>query len=123
MAFGPVTIATLETLDVQAPGAPGLAARQVSNQEGEFTLTPPSTDADGSPLSGLTFGQVAVIQADADTAELYRNDFDAVLQFNGVQVFEVDLVPDVPVTRSFVISEPGKPYSILARVADHLRGQ
>lgn len=123
MSFGPVTIATLETLDVQAPGAPGLAARQVSNHEGEFTLTPPSTDADGSPLSGLTFGQAAVIQADADTAELYRNDFEVVLQFNGVQVFEVDLVPDVPVTRSFAISEPGKPYSILARVADHPRGQ
>lgn len=62
MSFGPVTIAMLETMDIQAPGAPGLAARQVSNSEGKFTLTPPTTDADGSPLTGLTFRQVAVIQ-------------------------------------------------------------
>ncbi len=121
MSFGPVTIATLDTMDVQAPGAPGLSARQVSNGRGEFTLTPPTTDADGTPLSGLTFGQAVVIQADAETAELYRNDFDAALQFNGAQVFEVDLNDGVPVTREFVIAEPGRPYSILARVADHVR--
>jgi hypothetical protein len=123
MSFGPVTIATLDTMDVQAPGAPGLAARQVSNRAGEFTLTPPTTDADGSPLTGLTFGQAVVIQADAETAELYRDDFDTALQFNGAQVFELDLVEDEPVTREFVIAEPGRPYSILARVADHSRGQ
>lgn len=123
MSFGPVTIATLETMDVQAPGAPGLSARQVSNGEGEFTLTPPTTDADGSPLSGLTFGQSVVIQADAATAELYRTDFEAALQFNGAQVFEVDLANGEPVTRVFAIAEPGRPYSVLARVADHPRGQ
>lgn len=123
MSFGPVTVATLETMDVQAPGAPGLSARQISNGRGEFTLTPPTTDADGSPLTGLTFGQAVVIQADADMAELYRNDFDAALQFNGAQVFEVDLVEDESVTREFVIAEPGRPYSILARVADHSREQ
>ena len=123
MSFGPVTIATLDTMDVQAPGAPGLAARQISNREGEFTLTPPTTDADGSPLSGLTFGQAVVIQADAATAELYRNEFDAALQSNGAQVFEIDLADGAPVTRSFAIAEPGRPYSILARVADHARGQ
>ncbi len=122
MSFGPVTIATLETMDVQAPGAPGLSARQVSNQQGEFTLTPPTTDADGSPLSGLTFGQVAVIQADAQAAESYRNDFDAVLQANGAQVFEIDLASGEPVTQAFAIGQPGRPYSVLARVADHARG-
>jgi len=123
MSFGPVTIATLDTMDVQAPGAPGLSARQISNGRGEFTLTPPTTDADGSPLSGLTFGQAVVIQADADTTELYRNEFEAALQFNGAQVFELDLVEEEPATREFVIAEPGRPYSILARVADHPRGQ
>ena len=122
MSFGPVTIAALDTMDVQAPGAPGLSARQVSNQQGEFTLTPPTTDADGSPLSGLTFGQVAVIQADAGTAEAYRNEFEAVLQFNGAQVFEIDLTDGEPVTQPFAIAEPGRPYSVLARVADHARG-
>ena len=121
MSFGPVTIATLDTMDVQAPGAPGLSARQISNGRGEFTLTPPTTDADGSPLSGLTFDQAVVIQADAETAELYRNDFEAALQFNGAQVFEIDLVDGEPATREFVIAEPGRPYSILARVADHVR--
>jgi hypothetical protein len=121
MAFGPTTIATLDTMDIQAPGAPGLSARQISNHQGELTLTPPTTDADGSPLSGLTFGQAVVIQADAATAELYRNDFDAALQFNGAQVFELDLVDGEPLTREFTISEPGRPYSILARVADHVR--
>lgn len=121
MSFGPVTIATLDTMDVQAPGAPGLSARQISNGRGEFTLTPPTTDADGSPLSGLTFGQAVVIQADAEMAELYRNDFEAALQFNGAQVFEIDLVDGEPATREFVIAEPGRPYSILARVADHVR--
>jgi len=121
MSFGPVTIATLDTMDIQAPGAPGLSARQISNHQGEFTLTPPTTDADGSPLSGLTFGQAVVIQADLPTAELYRNDFEAALQFNGAQVFELDLADGVPVTREFAIAEPGRPYSILARVADHVR--
>ena len=121
MSFGPVTIATLATMDVQAPGAPGLSARQISNRAGEFTLTPPTTDADGSPLSGLTFGQAVVIQADAATAELYRNDFEAALQFNGAQVFELDLADGVTVTREFTIAESGRPYSILARVADHVR--
>jgi hypothetical protein len=123
MSFGPTTIATLNTLDVQAPGAPGLAARQVSNAAGEFTLTPPTTDADGSPLSGLTFGQVVAIQADAEVAEAYRNDFDAARQFNGAQVFELDLADGQPQTRSFAITTPGQPYSLLARVADHSRGQ
>ena len=123
MSFGPVTIFTVDTMDVQAPGAPGLTAVQLSNRAGEFTLTPPTTDADGSPLSGLTFGQAAVIQADAATAELYRNDFEAAMQFNGAQVFELDLAEGEPVTREFVIAEPGRPYSILARVADHPRGQ
>jgi len=123
MSFGPVTVATLDTMDVQAPGAPGLSARQISNTRGEFTLTPPTTDADGSPLTGLTFGQALLIQADADTAELYRDDFDAAIQFNGAQVFEVDLVEDESVTREFVIAEPGRPYSILAHVADHSREQ
>jgi hypothetical protein len=104
MSFGPVTIVTLDTLDVQAPGAPGLAAH-------------------GSPLSGLTFGQAVVIQADAAEAELYRNDFEAALQFNGAQVFELDLADGEPATREFVIAEPGRPYSILARVADHPRGE
>ena len=121
MSFGPVTIATLDTMDVQAPGAPGLSARQLSNGRGEFTLTPPTTDADGSPLSGLTFGQAVVIQADAATAELYRNDFDPALLFNGAQVFEMDLDDGEPAMREFVIAEPGRPYSILARVADHSR--
>jgi hypothetical protein len=121
MSFGPVTIATLDTMDVQAPGAPGLAARQISNGRGEFTLTPPTTDADGSPLSGLTFGQAVVMRADAATAELYRNDFEAALQFNGAQVFGIDLDDGEPATREFVIAEPGRPYSILARVADHSR--
>ncbi len=121
MSFGPVTIVTLDTLDVQAPGAPGLSARQISNHAGDFTLTPPTTDADGSPLSGLTFGQAVVVQADAATAELYRNDFEAALQFNGAQVFELDLADGAPVTREFAIAEPGRPYSILARVADHVR--
>ena len=123
MSFGPVTISTLDTMDVQAPGSPGLAAQQISNSRGEFTLTPPTTDADGSPLTGLTFGQAVVIQADADTAELFRNDFEGALQFNGAQVFEVDLEDAEPVTREFVIAEPGRPYSVLARVADHSRGQ
>jgi uncharacterized protein (TIGR03437 family) len=77
-------------MDVQAPGAPALTAQQISNRQGEFTLTPPTTDADGSPLSGLTFGQAVVIQADAATAELFRNDFESALQFNGVQVFVSD---------------------------------
>lgn len=121
MSFGPVTISTLDTMDIQAPGAPGLAARQVSNHEGEFTLTPPTTDADGSPLTGLTFGQAVVIQADAETAELYRDEFETVLQFNGAQVFELDLVEGEPVTQAFVIAEPGRPYSVLARAADHVR--
>ena len=120
MSFGPVTIVTVDTMDVQAPGAPGLTAVQLSNRQGEFTLTPPTTDADGSPLSGLTFGQAVVIQADAATAELYRNDFEAALQFNGAQVFEIDLAEGEPVTREFAIAEPGRPYSILARVADHV---
>lgn len=120
MSFGPVTVATLDTMDVQAPGAPGLSARQISNGRGEFTLTPPTTDADGSPLSGLTFGQAVVMQADAETAELYRNDFEAAKQFNGAQVFEIDLDDGEPATREFVIAEPGRPYSILARVADHV---
>ncbi len=123
MSFGPVTIATLDTMDIQAPGAVGLSARQVSNHVGQFTLTPPATDADGSPLSGLTFGQAVVIQADAETAELYRHDFEAALQFDGAQVFELDLAEGEPVTREFVIAEPGRPYSILARAADHSRGQ
>jgi hypothetical protein len=123
MSFGPVTIFTLDTLDVQAPGAPGLTAQQISNRQGEFTLTPPTTDADGSPLSGLTFGQAVVIQADAPTAELFRNDFESALQFNGAQVFELDLADGAPVTREFAIAEPGRPYSVLARVADHARGQ
>jgi len=123
MSFGPVTIVTVDTLDVQAPGAPGLTAQQISNHQGEFTLTPPTTDADGSPLSGLTFGQAVVIQADAPTAELFRNDFESALQFNGAQVFELDLADGAPVTREFAIAEPGRPYSILARVADHPRGQ
>ncbi len=121
MSFGPVTIATLDTMDVQAPGAPGLSARQVSNHQGEFTLTPPATDADGSPLTGLTFGQAVVIQADAVMAELYRSDFEAALQFNGAQVFELELAEGEPATREFAIAEPGRPYSILARVADHAR--
>ncbi len=64
-----------------------------------------------------------VIQADADVAELFRNDFEGGLQFNGAQVFELDLAEGVPVTQQFAISEPGKPYSVLARVADHPRGQ
>jgi len=123
MSFGPVTIVTLDTMDVQAPGAPGLTAQQTSNHQGQFTLTPPTTDADGSPLSGLTFGQAVVIQADAETAELYRNDFEAALQFNGAQVFEVDPADGAPATREFAIAEPGRPYSILARAADHPRGQ
>ncbi|HPM24278.1 MAG TPA: hypothetical protein PLP66_10270 [Phycisphaerae bacterium] len=123
MSFGPVTIVTVDTLDVQAPGAPGLTAQQISNHQGEFTLTPPTTDADGSPLSGLTFGQAVVIQADAPTAELFRNDFESALQFNGAQVFELDLADGAPQAREFAIAEPGRLYSILARVADHPRGQ
>ncbi|MBK9120391.1 MAG: hypothetical protein IPM18_12435 [Phycisphaerales bacterium] len=70
MSFGPVTIFTVDTMGVQAPGAPGLTAVQLSNRASEFTLTPPTTDADGSPLSGLTFGQAVVIQADAVEADL-----------------------------------------------------
>jgi hypothetical protein len=123
MSFGPVTIVSLDTMDVQAPGAPGLTAQQISNRQGEFTLTPPTTDADGSPLSGLTFGQAVVIQADAATAELFRNDFESARQFNGAQVFELDLADGQPQTREFAIAAPGQPYSILARVADHPRGQ
>lgn len=123
MGFGPTTIATLDTLDIQAPGAPGLSVQQISNSAGEFTFTPPSTDADGSPLSGLTYGQAVVIQADAPEAEMYRQNFEAATQFNGAQVFEFDLVPDVPVTKRFNIAEPGRPYSVIARAADHPREQ
>jgi len=123
MSFGPVTFTTLDTMDMQAPGAPGLSAQQILNQLGEFVLTPPATDADGSPLTGLTFGQAVVIQADADVAEFFRDDFEGALQFNGAQVFELDLVEGVPVTQQFAIGEPGKPYSILARVAEHPRGE
>jgi hypothetical protein len=52
MSFGPVTIVTVDTMDVQAPGAPGLTAVQLSNRAGEFTLTPPPPAAAGSPRSG-----------------------------------------------------------------------
>jgi len=123
MSFGPVTIATLDTVDMQAPGAPGLSAQQILNQLGEFVLTPPTTDADGSPLTGLTFAQAVVIQADADVAELFRNDFEGAMQFNGAKVFEIELAEGMPVTQPFAIGEPGKPYSVLARVADHPRGE
>lgn len=123
MSFGPVTIQSVETVDMQAPGAPGLSVQQTSNQVGEFVLTPPTTDADGSPLSGLTFAQAVVIQADADLAEAFRSDFDGALQFNGAQVFELDVMVGMPVAQQFAIGEPGKPYSVLARVADHPRGK
>lgn len=121
MGFGPITIATIETSDISAPGAPLLSAQQTSNTAGTFTLTPPTTDADGSPLTGLTFGQAVVIQADAITAEMFRADFAGAQAFNGAQLFEFDITDGAAVTQPFAIAEPGKPYSILARVADHPR--
>jgi hypothetical protein len=64
-----------------------------------------------------------VIQADAARRSCTSDDFESALQFNGAQVFELDLAEGEPVSREFVIAEPGRPYSILARVADHPRGQ
>lgn len=118
MGFGPVTIATAETLDISAPGAPGLAIQQNNNTVGSFTLTPPTTDSDGSPLTGLTFAQAVVIQASADEAEVYRADFEGAMAANGAQLFTMPLGNGEAVSQAFAIAQPGKPYSVLARCSD-----
>lgn len=118
--FGPVAMAVLGTIDMTAPGAPGLVARQLSNSQGEYTVTPPTLDADLSPLTGLTHGEAAVIQAGEDEAAFYLDHFEALLQPGVAQVTRFELEPgSPPITIPFVIGSPGKPYAVLARCADH----
>lgn len=120
MSFGPTSVVTIDTVDMSAPGAPLLDAEQLNNSLGRFRLTPPLLDSDGSALTGLTFAEAVVIQADGQTAELYRNDFDGAKSLPGAQPF-IFLSPTsgVPIEQTFAIFQPGMPYSVLARCADH----
>lgn len=122
MSFSPVTIASLDTVDRSAPGAPGInGLAQVGERIGEFTFVPPTLDADGSPLTGLTFAQVVTIQARAEEVEQYRNDFEAAISAPGAELQTLDLVDGEAVRVTFAIGNPGKPYSVIARCADHER--
>lgn len=125
MGWSPVAIQTVHTTDFVAPGAPGLVVEQVDNSTGRFTLTPPTVDADGSELTGLTYAQAVVVQMDEVEAEQFREHFDDVLQLNGAQPFIIELVdgddPDAdpdPIMVPFAIV-PGKVYTVFARCADH----
>lgn len=118
MSFGNVAIAGLATVDVQAPGAPGLSARQVSNSAGEFEVIAPTVDADGSPLTGVTFAQVVALQATADEAEQYRGNFEAAQALPGAQNFTIGLSAGQTVTGAFALV-PDSNYAVLARAADH----
>lgn len=120
MAFSLTAIFTLETADAEAPGAPGITAVQDSNTQGTWTLTAPTEDADGSPLTGLTFGQIVVAQISAEDAEDFRDDFEGAMELPDAQNFREDgLEPGDVRSASFAIAEPGSPYTVFARVADH----
>jgi hypothetical protein len=123
MSFGPVTLATLKTFDVQAPGGPGVNVSQVSNSRADYLITPPIVDADGSPLTGLTYAEAAILEASAEEAQAYANDFEAALAVPGAQVFNLDMTPtSPPVSGSFVVQE-NRSYAVLVRCADHPREQ
>ena len=123
MGFSQVTSGTTDTADLKAPGAPGVGIEQTSNTGGVIEVTAPNFDADGGTLTGVVFGESIVLQADGDRAALLSADFTAARQIPGAQYQIFDLAPGGVFAGTFVIAprDLGKPYSILARCADHAR--
>lgn len=125
MGFGPVAAASVDLVDVQAPGAPGLSIVQKSNTGGDFTFANPSADADGSPLTGLTFGQAVVLVATDEEIEGYKTNFEAGQAHPGAQNFTLDLVAGGdPIVTPYTIdpSMVGKRAWVIGRAADHPKG-
>lgn len=90
--YGPMTIFDLATVDQTAPGGLQITSlQQVSNREARATLTLPSADADGTPLTGLTKLTVVTI-APFDVA----NPLEGPNPFAGLSAFSDALaVPGV----------------------------
>lgn len=76
----PLAVTTFDAADTQSPGAPSISATQTSNAAATVTIAPPTTDADGSPLTGLVSVTVGVALANDDGTSPFTDSasFDAV---------------------------------------------
>ena len=115
MGFGPIAHASTITLDMQAPGAPGITVfRQDNNQTGAANWTAPTVDADGSPLTGHTFTQGVVFTLPAE--DPLPETFEDALALNGAVPFTV---PADVLSATWAVQAFDVEHHLYLRAADH----
>ncbi|MFM9966729.1 MAG: hypothetical protein ACKV2Q_36615 [Planctomycetaceae bacterium] len=86
---------------MQKPAAPGITAfQQVNNQTGVLEWNAPTNDADGSPLTGLTYYKAIVFILPAGAVELPAT-FDDAAALPGAQ--PLVLAADQPLTLTWQV--------------------
>lgn len=95
MGFGTVSVTSLATLDAVAPGAPTFVSLvQSSNSTIDVTLSMPTADADGTPLTGLAKLTVATLAGDPSGFNPFEGlSMDQILTITGIQAVNVVLTP------------------------------
>jgi hypothetical protein len=88
MGFGPVTFATAQSVDEVAPGSPAFnSVTQPPGQDEKYTcsLTLPTTDSDGTPLTGLTKLAVFTTIKEGDVNPYEGLSMDQIIALNNEQ--------------------------------------
>lgn len=96
MGFGPVALSSISTSDEVAPGMPSFVeVTQLSNTDIQCVVTIPTTDSDGSELSGLTKLVVATATMTEGVNPFELLTMDEILALPGVTMNEETLDPEV----------------------------
>jgi len=92
MPYGPVTVSEFATTDVVAPGAPiFVLVEQLDNDTMRATLSIPTTDATGGPLTGLTKLTVTTATMSAGANPFDGLSMSEILALPGAASVDVDL--------------------------------
>lgn len=116
MGFGPASIASTTAMDIMAPGAPGLTIFQTNNSGGNIEIVRPTTDSDGTPITGLTGYKSVVLPIDGTAMAAFTVD-QAAAEANA-QVAVTPVGASDPTVVPWSVNAGFGPYSVICAATD-----